>query len=174
MKDFFHHKIFITSFISVLLLGFLAWSFVRLNNWALTLRVKLNEIHADVFFAEHERKAVRLAEATIADREEDFGRINKIFVSKEKPVEFVEDLETLAKTSGNLFVIDLDENKSAEGKDLFFRLAVDGTQNSVTRYLKALELMPYNISIKELNFQRIDSDKSSHRMSLLISVESTL
>lgn len=172
MKEFVHHKIFITSVISIILLVFLVWSFLKLNNWAITLRAKLNEIHTDVFFAEHERKAVRLAEATIAAREEDLGRINRVFISKEKPVEFVEDLESLAKASGNLFVIDLDENKSAEGKDLFFRLAVDGNQASVTRYLKALEFMPYKISIKELNFQKIDSDKSSHRMSLLISVES--
>ena len=172
MREFLHHKIFATSLVSLLVLTSLVWSFWKLNSLAVSLRAKLNEIHAEVFFNEHERKAIRLAEATIKEHQEDLARINKIFINKEKPVEFVEDLESLAKISGNLFVIDLDETKSAEGKDLFFRLAVDGNQASVTRYLKALELMPYKMSVKEAAFQRIDSDKATHRLSLLISVES--
>ncbi|MDP3710369.1 MAG: hypothetical protein Q8R29_01450 [bacterium] len=171
MKYFFHHKIFATSLIAVILLISLVWSFWKLNSLAVSLRTKLNEIHAEVFFAEHERKAIRLAEATMGERSDDLARINKVLINKEKPVDFVEDLEGLAKASGNLFVIDLDENKSGESKDLFFRLAVDGTEKSVMRYLKALELMPYKISIKELALQQIDSGKTTHRLSLLISAE---
>lgn len=171
MRDFLHHKIFITSFIAALLLGFLAWSFLRLNRGADELRAKLNDIQIKVLFNEQERKAIRLAQSTKDEYKSDLERISKIFVKKDQPIGLVEDLEGLAKASGNLFVIDLDENKSAEGKNLFFRVAVDGTQTSVIRYLKALELMPYKISVREMVFQKIDSEKATHRLSLLISVE---
>ena len=171
MRDIFSHKIFITSLISAVLLVSLIWSFLRLNSEADGLRAKLNDIQTKILFTEQERKAIRLAQITKDEYESDLKRISRIFVNKDQPIELVEDLESLAKASGNLFVIDLDENKSAEGKNLFFRIAVDGTQASVMRYLRALELMPYKISVSEMVFQKVDSEKATHRLSLLISAE---
>lgn len=138
--------------LAVLLIVLMGWGFWSLMTSAAGSRQNLNDLESQTISIDTSREAARIASAIIRNRQNDIQRVNNFFVDKNKPINFVEDLESSAKRLGNDFIIDLDEGRSKGGL-VYFRLTVSGTEKSTRQYLKLLELMPYKISIEEMEYQ---------------------
>lgn len=171
MSNFISSKFFFTLLASAALVVSLLWAYLFLNQKSLTLLQDLNQIESKILSIEKERGSAKKSLAILKERQGDLARIESVFIKKAGAVDFVEELEILAKRTNNSFVIDLDETKSREENKLIFRMAVDGTLNSVLKYLKLLELLPYKIEIENLTLQKTDSEKTTHRLNVLLTTD---
>lgn len=134
----------------------LFWSFGRMGDKVEKLSASLTGIESRISSAEEERKTAELMKDFLKDNASDLEKIKGVSVTRDRPVEFVEKLEELAGQTNTLVSLDLDENKSRD-RDLFFRLAVDGNETTVRKYLKLLELLPYEIKVNEISLQKFAS-----------------
>lgn len=94
--------------------------------------------------AEENQKALQ----NIAADEE---RMKKTSFDKEKPLEFIEALENIARLSGSLIEI-----TPIEGRDSLsvFLIAAEGDFPSLFKFLKLAEVMKYHVTIEEANFEK--------------------
>lgn len=164
-------KLFLTVAISLIIVSLfgsvLGWLFSQVKKAGATLTETANK----AALLEAERKTAREIQVLLKDRAGDMAKINKLFVDRGEPVEFIENLEKTAKKTGNKIAIDFDEGRSKD-KNLFFRLTVEGNEAHTRKYLKLLGLMPYKMKIEDLAFQKIGAGKTaSSRLIVLIQVE---
>ncbi len=184
MKFSSRQKLFLTIAVSLTVLSFLSWVLAKLLNQAKTASTVLRGSAEKIFELEAKRKLADEMRILIKDRAEDLAKINKFFVDRERPVEFIENLEEVGKKTKNRVFIDFDEARS-KGKNLYFKLTIEGSENSTRQYLKLLELMPYKVRVEDLNFQKMTISETptfvrqpkgseislSHRLIVLIGVE---
>lgn len=154
MKFGARQKFFLTIVLSLVGLSFLSLVLIILLNQAKTASAVLRRSAEKIAELEIKRKLADEMRVLIKDRVEDLARINKFFVDRERPVDFIESLEEMAKKTKNRVAIDFNEARS-KSKNLFFKLTIEGSENSVRKYLKLLELMPYKIRVEDLTFQKI-------------------
>lgn len=147
-------KLFVTAAVSLLAVGFLGGAFWKLSGIIENSDARLQNIESKIFSFEEERTLARTAEGVIKARRDDIGRINGFFVDRERPIEFIESLERIAKETRNKMALDFDEGRSKEER-LFFRITAEGEEKNVRKFLRLLEFMPYEIRIEDLSFQRI-------------------
>ena len=117
-------------------------------------RYLLADIEAETRALEEERRMARSSSSVLEERKTETARIRKFFVDRERPVEFIENVEVLARTTGNEIVLGIDEGRKTPGT-LAFRFNLGGTPQSVWEYLSLLELAPYQITIEDLSFRRV-------------------
>lgn len=172
MKTNSRQKLFLTIAFSLIIVSFfglvLRWLFSQVKKAS----ASLGETASRVARLEAERKTAREIQALLKDRAVDLAKVNKFFVDRGEPVEFIENLEAIAKKTQNRIAIDFDEGQS-RGKNLFFRLTIEGSEANIRKYFKLLELMPYKIKIEDMIFQKIGSGAASFssRLIVLIQVE---
>lgn len=172
-----HKKTFLYVLVSFLIVaGFLAL-FLWLMDAMGRASANLKKTKTDVALLEEERKMARLSSGIFEERSKDLARLESFAADRERPVVFVEFLESTAKKTGNLIALDFDEVRS-KGNFLFFRLTVDGSEKSTRQYLKLLELAPFELYTEEFIFQRVRRDTAGskgigpdNRLILLISVK---
>lgn len=175
-----YQKLIATVIFALSLAGISVWIFGGLSASARNGITMLQEIESRIAILEGERKAARLFDSFSEERQEELGRIRRFFPNRERPVELIEELEKLARDTKNSISIDVDEGKSKIGKDLVFRLTVEGSQKSPRDYLKLLLLLPYEIRVEDMVFQKITTaqkDVSSlptYRLLAVISVNPAL
>lgn len=100
----------------------------------------------------HERAAAGAAKRGSEARAADIERIRGFFVRRDQPIAFVEQLEAMAKRTGNSVALDVDESSGAGG-DLVFRITLRGTRATVVRFIRALEAAPHLTRVEEMHFQ---------------------
>lgn len=113
----------------------------------------LESIRGEVASAEAERQSVRQSESILKSRENDIARIENFLIDPVQPVDFIEALEGLAQKTNNVIVLDINDNGAPKGQ-LAFHINLTGTQKSVLNYLTLLQLLPYQISIQDFNYQK--------------------
>lgn len=113
---------------------------------------------------EEEGKRARTAENVFGEYENEISRIERFFVKKDSPVDFIEELEGLASSTGTSLLIS-SAGGSTPGGFLPLRLEVKGGGESALRFLKLLEFMPHNVRVEEMNW-----DKSSPQSLLTLSI----
>lgn len=158
-------KLFLMIGVSLAVLAFWGWILAGLLQQVKNTSITLYGLEEKVADLEARRKAAGDIQILLQDRAKDLAKINNFSVSKERPVVFIEELEDVAKKTKNRVAIDFDEARS-KGKNIFFRLAIDGNENSVLRYLKLLEFMPYKIKVEEASLQRLTSAQISTSLTL--------
>ncbi len=88
----------------------------------------------------------------------DLGKIEKVFIDPEVPIEFISFLEETASTSQAQLKI-LSMTKKTDKKDswpnLLFQLSVTGSFFNFSKFLEKLENSPYLIEILELNVRAL-------------------
>ncbi|MBI2640413.1 MAG: hypothetical protein HYW91_00830 [Candidatus Sungbacteria bacterium] len=154
-------KFLMTLVSSILLVGIFIAIF-----WWLSVNVQggieeLRRIETEISASEAERKSARAFEELSEARDGDLERIRGFSPNRERPVEFIENLEMAAKDTGNSITLDFDEGRSKTNGRLIFRVTAEGDENGPRNYLKLLELMPYEIRIEDVVFQQITADVSS-------------
>lgn len=176
-------KLFLVTGIYLAVLVFWGWGLAGLLQQVKDASITLRGLEEQIVLLEAKRKIAGDLQILLENRDKDLTKINSFLVSKDRPVGFIEDLEDAAKKTKNRVAIDFDETRS-KNKDIFFRLAIDGSEDSVLRYLKLLEFMPYKIKVEEVSLQKLTSQvytslnlpkesevPLSHHLGVLIKVE---
>ncbi len=147
-------KLLISAAISTVVLlsafGVYVWTYKSAGDF----REQLVELELEVQKLELERQLARKFSGLAKERGGDITRIKKFLVDRERPVVFIEDLEGLAQKSQVLLALDFDEGKS-KGNELFFRVTADGSERALHKFIAALELVPYEITLNEFLLQKI-------------------
>lgn len=137
---------------------------------------RLEEIRIKIAQLGEERMGARTTQSLLNERNADIVRIENFFADSAQPIDFIESLEGLGRTTHNKVVLDFDQNKST-GEYLFFRLALEGTAHDLLAYVALLELFPYEVRVEEFNFKKIEggvadvaSALSIHKLNVVILV----
>lgn len=149
------------------------WVFVwfALRVWDMPFDIQVAKSRAAAL--DMERKEARAMSILFEERREAIERFSKFFVNYREPVGFIETLEDLARKTGVILAIDL--ALGAPGaNELPLRLNIEGSERNVLRYLRLLELLPYQILVEDIGFQSVlsapDVSLASHRLQLSIRV----
>lgn len=145
-------------------------------------RERLSMIEADIRSSESERAAARKIDEVVSSHEDEIRRIEKFFVDPERPVDFIESLENLARKTRNQVALSVES--SPKDQHIFsFRVSADGKEEELVKYLRLLELLPYEIQVDEISLQRGQGQENppggssealaapTHRLTLLIRVK---
>lgn len=146
----------VVSLVAVLAFGWVYGSMALAVNRADS---SLAEVEVRIAALETERKQARGLDRIIEERGEDLNRIETFFVDRDHPLEFIERLESLAKTTGNLIALGVEGTPTASY--LTFRITLDGLEANVTNYLKLFELLPYEMRVEEFSLQKISGSSLS-------------
>lgn len=176
-------KFVITAALAVFGVGFCAGVFWWLSSSVRAGIESLRTIGEKITALEDGRRSARSSASLFEERKTDIERIRNFSPNRERPVELIEELESLGHSTGNAITLDFDEARSKANGRLVFRLTVEGSEREPREYLKLLELMPYEIRVEDLAFQQIALQSSSasqtkaassiptHRLILVISVK---
>lgn len=129
---------------------YMAGSVIRNGNAILEIQSKIGG------FA-RERMDAKVIEKFLDERGEDYTRIREFYVDAKQPVAFLENLEALARATGNALAIDLDGGGN-DARHLGFRLTLEGSEKSLLAYVRLLERVPYHVEITEVFYQSLISD----------------
>lgn len=116
-------------------------------------QASIQRIRNEILMLEEERRFARAVQSFLDKRGDDIAGLDKIFIDRERPVEFIETVENLARTTGNRLTIEFNEGVSTK-TILSFRLTIEGAESSTKKYLELLELLPHIIKIENLSFQK--------------------
>lgn len=152
-------KFWVTAAAAGLLVAALGGTLFSLSSAVQRANAMLDSLEEKLRTVEDERASARLLKKILAVNEKELQKLRGFFVERERPVEFIEYLEEVARQSRNSLILDVTE--SEPGQPLTFRLTVDGSERSVAKYLALLESMRYRLEIKEFSFQRLDSTSRS-------------
>ena len=151
-------KLIFTSGISLAVMAILAWTFFYLAYGVINARSSAGIIMERIAKVEAEIAQARTFKGILKDRGDDIAYIEKLFVDRERPVELIERLESTASSTRAALLIDLDA-RSADEEFLALRLTLEGSNQSILKYLSLLELLPYEIKIDEIAFQRSGNEQ---------------
>ena len=115
-------------------------------------RDRIAELQTQIGRFGRDRADAAAARALVASRRDDIAQVESFFPDQKRPIAFLEALDALGQATGNTSAVNLDEH-GGDARYLAFNLNVAGTSASLLRYLKALQLMPYKVEIKEIAYQ---------------------
>ena len=149
-----------TSLLALIPLGAFIWVYVFMAVAVSRADASLKEIGGKIAALEEDRRRVRILEKIMEERRSDFAKINAFLVSHDRPVGLIEQVEDLAKRTHNAVALAV-EGQVNNTPELGFRITVDGSEESVARYLKLFELLSYAIRVEDMVFQRLSGGEVS-------------
>lgn len=144
-------KFVFTVSLAIVGVGLLAWFFWWTVRTVDSVRLEIAEINSRIASREEQRKSVLAFARLVEGRPHDFERIVGHLIDPSNPVTFIEALEGLAKKTQNKIKLDVGSATISEG-ELIFNVAVEGTKQNVFKYLKLVELLPYELTIEGFDF----------------------
>lgn len=153
MRKVFLRKIATTYVIAGLLLLSSVAVLVLISRGLQQSRERIIQTASQAAALEEERKLARLAEDIFDGYNSEISRIERFLVKKDAPVDFIEELEGLARSTGTSLLIS-SAGGSTLGGFLPLRLEIKGGGDGVLRFLKLLELMPHDIRVEEINWNK--------------------
>lgn len=158
-----------TSFVALTAIGVFVWAYVSMATAVGRADSSFKEIGGKIAALEENRKQARILEKMLEERKTDFARIDGFFVSRDRPVDFIEQVEDLARRTQNTVVLDVDET-NGDSSELGFRLTVEGSESGVSHYLRTFEMLPYAVRVEDMIFQRLSG--AAARLILVVKVKS--
>lgn len=157
MKFFSQGKLIAVSMASALMIGICGWGW-----WWFCARVLADDAARSGIRQKIERLAASRASAhAFAEfrdaRQEDLSRIGAFFSDRSRPIALLQALEALGRATGNQIMIDIDD-ASSDDKYLAFRVSIEGSEQSILRYVRLLEHIPYQTKITAMNYERSPRD----------------
>lgn len=110
------------------------------------------EIVSQMGALEEERRRARTAENIFDEHGSEISRIERFFLKQAAPVDFIEELEGLASSTGTTLLISPAEGSTVKGF-LSLRLEVVGSKEGALRFLKLLELSAHDVRVEEINWK---------------------
>ena len=137
-----------TSILVVLLLGAASyWYLLRLAGEIAGIKLELAATDQRI-------KNTKALEKVLTVSQEERGRLDGIFVSRDELIHFIEDLEEGAKASEVRLEVEALSSAARSGESASsFRLDVQGSFAAVFKYLLLLENLPYETSFEQMNLE---------------------
>ena len=121
------------------------------------IKTEIQTIREGIASLEAENGAIRDFQAVRSRRADDIGRINKFFIEKDRPLAFIETIESLGRITQTALAIDAG-GMSKESDYFTFRFAIDGDRENTFKFLSLLEQIPYNILISSFTVSPTEGD----------------
>lgn len=121
------------------------------------IKTEIQTIRDGIALLEAENGTIRDFQTIRSRRRDDIGRINKFFIEKDRPLDFIEAIESLGRITHSTLAIDAG-GVSKESDYFIFRLAIDGDQENTLKFLSLLERMPYTIRISSLTVSNLEGN----------------
>lgn len=133
--------------ISVLVFGLVSMSLnvLSADDELAAVDAKINELY-------QERRRAETVGMLLTERKDDIVRLRGFFLDRQRPIEFIEQLENLARMTKNTIALGVQEG-SKDTSSLSFRITVDGTQSSIRTFVRIFDVLPYSITISSVTFQ---------------------
>lgn len=112
------------------------------------------DIASEISASEGKRALLRNAEILLTRHGDEIARIQNVYIDGDNQVEFIEEIERLARTTHNNLFLDVSHAASDE-KDLGFEITLEAIEKNALDFLTLLELLPYEITITKINFQKL-------------------
>lgn len=144
-------------FLVTVTVSFAVGVFFLLSYWWLVLEIfevdsSIRAMRNATKFLEEERSEAKRTDQYLKGHEQELARIKKVFLPRdEKPIEFIENIEGLARATKSRHTLSFDEGRS-RGSDLYFSLSLTGGETDVREFLRILEHMPYYLTVGEFSF----------------------
>lgn len=127
------------------------------------LNAEVSEIQAKIDSQGNKDAALRLSGKSLVETQAERSSLVSFFVAEDGPVSFIENLETLARSTGALIKIDslsIDALSNQRFEKLSVRVEAIGPWNSVYKFLILVENMPYAVNISRVLISE-DTDASN-------------
>ena len=112
----------------------------------------LDAIAEKIASREQDRVMASHIGTTLKKHDAQLARIAGFLVSKTQPVNFIEDLEAIGRTTNSN--VKVTANEASDSADmLVFHIASDGTSDGLRRMVRLIELMPYRVTIDDVSYQ---------------------
>lgn len=111
-------------------------------------------IASEISASEGKRILLRNAQIMLTQNENATTRIKNIYIDSENPVEFIEEIEHLAQITHNNLLLDL-SHAAPDERYLGFEITLEAVEKNTLDFLALLELLPYEITVTKINFQKI-------------------
>lgn len=112
-----------------------------------TVKTEIQTIREEIFTLEAENGMIREFQTIRAKRAEEMTRIHAFFIDKDRPLAFIEALESLGRQTKTSLAIDAG-GASKDPKYFTFRLSLEGSREDTLAFTALLERMPYEILIR--------------------------
>ena len=110
------------------------------------VKAEIQEIKSGIASIEAENDAIRNFQMIRSSHAADIKRIRAFFIEKDQPLDFIETIESLGRSTHTKLTLDAlpTTNKTTS---LTFRIVAEGNEKDVFRFLSLVELAPYQITI---------------------------
>lgn len=112
------------------------------------------DIAAEISASEEKRTLLGNAQIMLTQNKDAIARIKNIYVDGDNPVEFIEEIERLARMTHNNLLLDISHAASDE-KHLGFEITLEAVEKNTLDFLTLLELLPHKITVTKINFQKL-------------------
>lgn len=143
----------VTSVVSAAAIGASGASFFIVSRNIQTSRDNLQEMAGEIMSMNADHSRILSLSELFKQRADDISRLNNLSVNKQRPLDFIERIESIAHITNSTLALGADEVKG-DPTTLLFRVAADGNEIGLRNFIKLIEALPYQISIENVSFQR--------------------
>lgn len=174
MKDPQKQKSIITIVFSGVVLFALtggAWYLYKIMN---SINSEIQATRSEIASIESENDVIREFQQLVTKRAPDINRVHALFIEADRPLRFIETIESLGRTTKNLITLDA-QSPGNDTQYFTFRITAEGEKRNVFRFLDLLEHMPYEITVRSYSSNALSeqdpTDPESQRMRLALMLE---
>ena len=161
-------KFYLTLSVAILVFGGLSLLFIFLSIGVNSSEFSLQSLRAQIFSNEHEREQARIFRSLLKEHSGELQRTKMFFLTEGGLVEFVELLEALARGTKNSILLGIGAFSVPETD---ISLTIDGSGQSIAKFLSLLELLPYDISVQQIGLQQVSADGQTARLFTTIKIK---
>ena len=127
------------------------------------IKTEIQTIRDGIALLEAENGAIRDFQTIRSRRADDIKRINNFFIEKDRPLDFIEAIESLGRITRSTLAIDAG-GIDKESDYFTFRLAIDGDPENTLNFLSLLEQIPYTIRVSSFTVSNLEGNPQDPEM----------
>ncbi len=139
--------------LALALVGIAASGWWWLSSQIARFEETLAAINEQLASLEATRISARSGAVMLETRRADLEKLRMFFADKDRPIAFIEAIEELARRTGTTATLTIAEGVNTSDA-VPFKMIIEGREDRALAMLKLVELMPYQIAITDLSFQR--------------------
>lgn len=143
----------ITTLVSLLAIAALSFVFIfisrNIERYHRTLSLTVMNIEASEKNFNHFMDIANLLET----RSKDIARIQRIAIDRQRPLQFIETIEQIARITHTQSALGVNEIKD-DKQSLLFHVTWEGEEKNVRTMLALLQKLPFQIVIQDMSFQK--------------------
>ncbi|MBI4137851.1 MAG: hypothetical protein HY472_01205 [Candidatus Sungbacteria bacterium] len=134
---------------------FLALLFIGMSRAVFSTRLQLERIRTDLALLEQRQRAAFAFADMTKRRKTDIDRIRTLFVDPNRPLNFIEHVEELARRTKTRVSLGTETPKQGE-PGLLFRITAEGSTQAIRAMHALIEAAPFAIRQERVLFQRLE------------------